>query len=252
MTFDGSSNGLVQDNYVHDADQLGLTTFRGANNITFRHNKLEYISIKRDGTVWFNSASAALYADSGYSIVMERNFVNHAGLGVEALSEPGQPATHDVRINNNLVQHCQKGIVLGTFYSSTDGATVSNINVWNNTFYYNALGVLVRPMLSSTVTWKNNLFADNVKTYSNPLNWDPGTVGYNVYFGGGNGPGFGNLTSDPLFVSSSTENFSLRTQSPAIDAGDPNSATDLFGTVDLAGNPRIQGGRVDIGAYEVR
>ena len=253
MTFDGSSNGLAQDNYVHDTDQLGLTTYRGANNITFRHNKLEYISIKRDGTVWFNNASTALYADSGYSILMERNFLNHAGQGVEALSEPGQPATHDVTIRNNIIENSnQSGIVLGTWYSSTDGSSVYNVHVWNNTFYSNAVGVQIRPMVSSTVNWENNIFANNRTTYVNTLNWDPGTVGYNVYFGGGSGPGSNNLTSDPLFVSSSTGNFSLRTNSPAIDAGNPNSATTLFGTVDLAGKPRIQGGRVDIGAYEVR
>src|SRR6266568_8304724 len=212
LTFDGSSasKGLVQDNYIHDTDQLGATTYNGANNITFRHNKLEYISVQRNGTVWFNNPSTALYADSGYSILMERNFINHAGVGFEALSEPGQSATHDITIRNNVVENSySSGIVIGTWYSTTDGASVYNINVWNNTFYQNTPNVTIRPMVSSTVTWHNNIFYGS-SNYANSLNWNPGNAAYNLYFGGNSGPGSNNLTSDPLFVSPSTGNFSLQ------------------------------------------
>jgi hypothetical protein len=258
LTFDGSSviNGLVQDNYIHDTDGNGITTYNGANNITFRHNKLEYITIKRDGTVWYNMLRVAIYIDGGYSDVIERNFVNEAGVGIEALSEPGQVNTHDVAIRNNVVENCNApgayGILIGTWYSQTDGSSVYNINVWNNTFYGNTDAVVIRPMVSSTVAWENNIFANNGTTYVNSLNWNPGTVGYNVYFGGGSGPGSNNLTSDPLFVSASTGNFSLQSTSPAINAGDPLSSTTIVGTVDFVGNPRILGGRINIGAYEVQ
>jgi len=257
FTFTGSSNGLFQDNYVHDTDQLGPSTYNGANNITFRHNKLEYISIKRDGTAWFNNPSTAIYADSGYSIIIERNFVNHAGVGFEALSEPGQPATHDVTIRNNVVENCQRGIVLGTWYSYTDGSSVFRIDVFNNTFYGNDVALVVRPMVSSTVAWENNIFANNIAAYVNTLNWNPGNVDYNLYsgdlyFGGGTGPGVHVLTSDPLFVNASAGNFSLQSTSPAINAGDPSTSATVVGAVDLAGNLRIQGGRIDIGAYEAR
>jgi hypothetical protein len=192
----------------------------------------------------------AIYNDGGNTGVIERNFIRYAGVGIEALSEPGQPATHDVTVRNNVVRDCQKGIVLGTWYSSTDGSSVSRINVWNNTFYNNATGVVIRPMLSSTVTWKNNIFADNGMTYINPLNWNPGTVGYNIYYGGGAGPGSNNLISDPLFVNVSGGDFSLQARSPGVSAGDPNSPTSAIGATDFAGNPRIARGRVDIGAYE--
>jgi ASPM-SPD-2-Hydin domain-containing protein/HYDIN/CFA65/VesB family protein/centrosomal CEP192-like protein/Ig-like domain-containing protein/Big-like domain-containing protein len=258
LTFDGSSviSGLVQDNYIHDTDGNGVTTYNGANNIAFRHNKLEYIAIRRDGTVWYNMLRVAIYIDGGYSDVIERNFVNGAGVGIEALSEPGQVNTHDVTIRNNVVENCNapgaSGIVIGTWYSETDGSSVYNINVWNNTFYANTDGVVIRPMVSSTVAWENNIFANNGTTYINSLNWNPGTVGYNVYFGGGSGPGSNNLTLDPLFVSASTGNFSLQSISPAINADDPLSSTTIVGTVDFVGNPRVLGGRIDIGAYEVQ
>jgi len=56
----------------------------------------------------------------------------------------------------------------------------------------------------------------------------------------------GNLTGDPLLNS----DFTLSTSSPAIDAGS-NALIPIGITTDLAGNPRIQGARVDMGAYEL-
>ena len=59
--------------------------------------------------------------------------------------------------------------------------------------------------------------------------------------------GNSNLSFDPLFVNSGATNFTLQTASPAIDAG-ANSA--VSASVDLAGLARINGSRVDMGAYE--
>jgi hypothetical protein len=252
LTFDGSgtSSMLVENNWIHDTDGIGIDAHGGANNYTIRGNRAEYISIKRDGTIWYNNAAVAIYNDGGNTGVMERNLVTHAGVAFEALSEPGMPATHDVTIRNNIVQQCQTGIVLGTWYSNTDGSTVSNINVFNNTFYSNNVGVNIRPMTSTTVTWENNLFANNLLTYYNASNWNPGNVNYNLYFGGGTGPGMNVLTLDPLFNNASAGDFTLQSTSPTINAGDPTTSTNVAGTVDFAGNPRILGGRINIGAYE--
>ncbi len=65
-----------------------------------------------------------------------------------------------------------------------------------------------------------------------------------------------NLDADPLFrepidpvqAPTSAGNLRLRPGSPAIDVGDDRAAS---GPVDLDGAPRIQGGRVDLGAYEI-
>src|SRR5258705_12683690 len=182
---------------------------------------------------------------------MERNFVNHGGIGFEALSEPGMPATHDVTIRNNVVQNSQMGIVLGTWYSNTDGSSVYNIHAFNNTFYSNGTGILVRPMTSASVSWENNIFANNGTAYVNTLNWNPGTANYNLYFGG-TGPGTNSVTLNPLFNNALAGDFSLQPTSPAINAGDPSTSAPVVGAADFAGNPRILGGRIDIGAYEAR
>ncbi len=59
--------------------------------------------------------------------------------------------------------------------------------------------------------------------------------------------GVNNIFEDPLFLSPSSGVFLLREGSPCVDAG---SNAHVFGSVDLLGNPRIQGATVDMGAYE--
>jgi predicted outer membrane repeat protein len=65
----------------------------------------------------------------------------------------------------------------------------------------------------------------------------------------GGWPGQGNIAADPLFVNEDSQDYHLLPTSPCIDAGDPNYIAEPNET-DLDGNPRIIGGRIDIGAYE--
>jgi hypothetical protein len=261
LTFDGGGtvdnmNSTVQYSYMHDTDALGMTTYNGAGGVTFARNKLLNISVQPNGTVYYNNPSSAIYIDGGGSDVIDGNWISNAGLGIEAQSEPGITATHDVTARNNVILNSkQAGIVIGTWYSNTDGGSVYNINVWNNTFYNNNGGnIVIRPMTSSTVSWQNNITycSTGCSNYINTLGWNPGTAGYNLYGGGGGtGPGNNNVTSDPLFVNASSGNFSLQSASPAINAGNPSSSTTLVGTVDYSGNPRIVG-QIDIGASEIQ
>jgi hypothetical protein len=250
---DGATNTLFENNYVHDTDGIAISSWNGANNFSFIGNKTEYTGIRRDGSIWYNNPAVAIYSDGGYSGTIRGNMVSHAGTGYEALSEPGQPNTHDITFSDNIAFNCvNSGIVIGTWYSTTDGSSVYNVNVYNNTFYNNQVGVAILPMTSSTVTWENNIFANNQVNYYNSLNWNPGNTGYNLYSGSNVGPGSSNVTSDPQFANVGAENFSLQSTSPAINAGDPNTPQGAVGPLDDAGNSRIQGGRIDIGAYESR
>ena len=60
--------------------------------------------------------------------------------------------------------------------------------------------------------------------------------------------GDGNTDADPLFTDAGNGDFSLQAASPCVDAGSNACVT---AETDLPGNPRIQGGVVDMGAYEL-
>ena len=59
--------------------------------------------------------------------------------------------------------------------------------------------------------------------------------------------GSGNITNQPLFVNAAMGDYRLSADSPCINRGND---TFVAGVTDLAGNPRIVGDRVDMGAYE--
>jgi len=77
-------------------------------------------------------------------------------------------------------------------------------------------------------------------------NYDGGTINYTCTTPMPVG-GTGNITNDPQFVSLATTNLQLAAGSPCINRG---NNPDAPGTTDLAGNPRIALGTVDMGAYE--
>jgi hypothetical protein len=59
--------------------------------------------------------------------------------------------------------------------------------------------------------------------------------------------GVGNIGANPIFIDAANGNFQLQSNSPCINWGN-NSV--VSNTTDLAGNPRIVEGVVDMGAYE--
>jgi len=60
----------------------------------------------------------------------------------------------------------------------------------------------------------------------------------------------GNIDEEPLFVSIGDYPFSLQDLSPCVNAGSPDTTGLNLPEYDLAGNQRIFGGRIDMGAYE--
>lgn len=61
--------------------------------------------------------------------------------------------------------------------------------------------------------------------------------------------GTGNFTNAPLFVDFASGNLRLQSNSPCINTGANSS---VAGITDLDGRPRVVGGNVDIGAYELQ
>lgn len=135
----------------------------------------------------------------------------------------------------------------------------ANITVVNNTFYDNDTssagnGTLsLGANISCFVTFKNNIVRTSAgaqtttgQTSTSGLSFD-----YNLYNGGVSPFSESHsLNVNPQFVSPTAIPPNLDTQSgsPARGAG-TNLGSAVVGTLDYAGNPRVQGS-IDIGAYE--
>ena len=146
-------------------------------------------------------------------------------------------------------------------FTSGGGAIVnidSDPTLTNVTFYSNLAGFggAIANFQNSTPTISNSIFYENLATLpedQNIFNIDDtssANVTYSLVQGGYSGTG--NINANPQFVnlsedSSLENNFELKANSPAIDAG--TNATVLVPT-DFAGNSRIVNQKVDMGAYE--
>ncbi|NQV18159.1 MAG: right-handed parallel beta-helix repeat-containing protein [Armatimonadetes bacterium] len=98
------------------------------------------------------------------------------------------------------------------------------------------------PIVTNSIIWNNgesNILAD---LYSDPI------VTYCDIQGGYTGEG--NIDSEPLFWGTGEYPYSLLDDSPCVNAGTPDTTGLSLPEFDLAGNPRVFGGRIDMGAYE--
>ncbi|NQT27336.1 right-handed parallel beta-helix repeat-containing protein [candidate division KSB1 bacterium] len=237
-----AAHGLVHHNYVHDCDRQGL-----------------YI----DG--WFG-----LLED----IEMHDNVVHGCEAGIAVSSEDG-PNTKDLLIHHNLVYNNR---ATGIFFSrwGQDNPR-ENVEVYNNTFYRNGWGpnfsgdpnywlsggcyIYTENLLNVTI--QNNIFARNKPFeigYTERLNsaefelkqiviqynliQDINTVEYPFHMATWADdwvsvtPGEHAIEADPLFEDPANGDFRIQSDSPAINAGNPDA---VYNDSD--------GSRNDIGAF---
>ena len=131
------------------------------------------------------------------------------------------------------------------------------------------------PNVTNCIFWGDNAeYGNEIYNHGNPepnfsycdIEGCDGSSGWDSSFGTDGG---GNIDSDPCFVDANNpagldglfgtfdDGLRLQTNSPCIDAGDPNTDPNDVGTVDLGGNNRIVDGDrndvavIDMGAYEL-
>lgn len=102
--------------------------------------------------------------------------------------------------------------------------------------------------LVSSIVWRNGPLADQLA---------PGGTNFTVWYTDlppqefADFPGPGNISQDPLFVDTALRNFHLKPASPCRNAGHP-LYTPPPGSQDIDCQPRLQEGRVEMGADERR
>lgn len=126
-------------------------------------------------------------------------------------------------------------------YAESNGLDIINSTITNNTAQSGG-GIdsfFGWPKLINCIVWGN---------IPNEMQGMPWVIQYtNMYpVQAGNG----NFYSDPVFVSSGDNPYSINDYSPCIDAGTPDTSGLHLPEYDLAGNIRVENQRIDIGTYE--
>lgn len=238
-----------------------------------RYNQNYHTAHDASGDTTFCGVVIAANACEVYGNIFhgaETNSNGGWGCGVYLTSDgdasTGKPITSCL-IYNNLIYDCeQTGIKIGAT-TTTSGADVSGVKIWNNTIATNWTdGIAIGASGSRTITiaeMKNNVVVSN-GNYDVELS---GTVtlsacDYNLYsrksgngwYSGGAGKSWAQwqalgydahgMNADPALVGGG--NYALQATSPAKDAG----VTIASFSTDILGTSRPQGSAWDIGAYE--
>ncbi|RKY56359.1 MAG: hypothetical protein DRP89_01535, partial [Candidatus Neomarinimicrobiota bacterium] len=150
----------------------------------------------------------------------------------------------------------------GAIFLNNSNPTLINVTISDNLSSTEVEGAIVcgnnsNPNLINTIVWNDDFpeiffrgdYASNSAaiSYSNIQDGESGIVTNN------NGTVnwlSGNMSANPQFVYEGEYPYSLQAWSRCIDAGVPDTNGLNLGNFDLAGNPRVHGESIDIGAYE--
>lgn len=280
------TNNLVHDNNNIGIDAIGFEgvspdpAYDQARNGVISGNTIYNITSYGNPAYGNQYAADGIYVDGGTQIVVERNLIHNVDLGIEMASEhSGHTSSYIIARNNVVYDDNSNGISIGGYAAKVGGTR--NCTIVNNTLFHNdsrktgsgefqiqfhATGnivennilfateqaLLVNSFTKSTpdpATLDYNLYFSPVGASKATWNWVGKTyTGYSAYLATGNdshSPPYGN----PKFIDQGTLNFDIKAASPAENAG-ANLGAAGVGTVDFAGNPRVENGLINIGAYE--
>ncbi len=159
--------------------------------------------------------------------------------------------------NNQCMGTAEKIVLL-------DGS--GNVSINNTTFVDNT-GTFILTILRNPIEFHNNIMRNNCNYEiflpdnspwgnTSTLNISHCNIqgGQSAIYNQNNANivnwGEGNIDEDPLFLLSGDNPYQLTELSPCIDAGTPDTTGLNLQEFDLAGNPRIYNGIIDMGAYE--
>jgi hypothetical protein len=206
-----------------------------------------------------------------YNVIISGNSANYSGGGIVCIDN-SNPVLQNVELSSNSVSgingkggglYCDESnpiltnvIIIdnsaygdggkgGGLYCEGSNPSLVNVTFTENFGEHDAGAIRCNafsyPTLINCILW--NDLPEEIYTQSGSV-----TATFSNIQGGWTGEG--NIGEDPLFIGSGDFPFSLLVGSPCIDAGIPDTTGLNLPEFDLAENPRIFGGRIDMGAYE--
>lgn len=284
LTLNGNvTDFAVTNNVIHDVNNIGIDMIGGETDVqpdptkVARNGLCAGNRVTRARSIYGGGYAGAIYVDGGRDIVIERNVTTQSDVGMEIGSEHHGTIVTGVIVRNNVIYDNDKaGLAFGGYASSV--GRVQGCRFEGNTVYGNdtldvgfgnlwiqfASGNLVRNNVFVS-TAQNRLLASDEGNVDNTLDYNlwfaPGGAGAALFtwngtpytgfaaYRSGTGQDAHSTFADPLLVSPATGDAHVGAGSPAINAGDP-AFTAAPGEVDLDGQPRVNGPRVDCGADE--
>jgi hypothetical protein len=225
---------------------------------------------------------AGIYCDGSTDIIVERNKCFRNDIGLEFATEnKGKPTDHITARENVCWSNGMGGIFIGG-YDTQRGRTELCTITHNTLFHNDTLGWGQGEFMMQFDT-RSNIFTHNILVANDTavnlliantsaINTN-NTIDWNLYYAPGGAAASqwkwkntartsfatwksvstndaNSLFADPKFINAAGTNFHLATNSPAINAGATNFAAGA-GEMDFDFQPRVSGGRVDLGADEL-
>ena len=182
---------------------------------------------------------------------------NSATSGGAVFNYQSNPEFNNCLFYKNIASPGHGGVI-HQFYSSP---TFNNCTFSNNVADKNGgvmnNGSYVYSEIVNCVFWGNSAGENGDEIYNSEETSMP-TISYSDIEGSGGSDnwdpnlgtdGGGNIDEDPLFVDPDNDDYHIETDSPCVNAGDPNG--DYSGQTDMDGDPRVVDLIVDIGADEI-
>ena len=209
-----------------------------------------------------NFDSCSVYVNNA---VFEDNYaVNAAGMGVQRCND------YEVRISNSLFNNNIAYHYGGAMAIAASSPIINNVTMTNNFTVAAGGGAMqfyseANPVFKNCIIWDNDWYEEHysISDGSQIFIWgyDCKPQFYNSIIQGGFKEihGYENiavydtttmLDSDPLFLDAKNRDFQLSDGSPAINSGTIDTTGLLISPIDLAGNQRVIGNRIDMGCYE--
>ena len=269
-----SSPGITDTSFSNNTATNGggiyndQTSSPNITNTTFTDNSASF-----DGGGMFNKSSSPSITNTSFTNNSANSsgggmYNNDSSLSITNTTFTGNLGNEGGGMNNrNSDLSITNSIFIGNSASDDGGAinnSDSNPSITNTTFVDNSAtnfgGVIYdvnsSPTLTNCILWGNSSgiynFSGNPTISHSILEGSGGSGSWDTNIGtdGGN-----NLDQDPLLVDAANGDLNLQPGSPAINAGDNTAYSNIPGNdinndTDLAGNPRLSGSTIDMGAYE--
>jgi predicted outer membrane repeat protein len=205
----------------------------GGGGIYTEHGSPQLINVSITNNTVNGGYGGAIHNESGSpllrNVLIADNQAPGGGGGGMANRNDSHPTLVNVTFANNL------SMLGGALYNEESSSDISNSIFWGSE---GLIGTELFNDMDSSVTMTHSIYVD-------------GEDG--VYEGGGFSV-TASHTTDPMFVDAEAGEYAIQGKSAAVQGGSNtpylNAGGHVSNDVDLAGNPRISGGTIDIGAFE--